>query len=524
MSNFESFSEDLIPRILPKPILVPVLVNFINCLQIILNFDCNMKINDRQFLQQDLSKPSVPEISILDDSNTIRKTDVQVPQSYKEWKQHQNQLELQQAKQQFNSPTLVDAPNIAKEKKKNVTFQSPTGMADSDRNFYREPNRRRSQTVSPHSDFDSAEVKMMRGDNGQTMPTQLNVSPRFEYQSMSPNAFVARDNESSNSNRYPSPISNQYSSPNSNQLYAQQNAIAHQSKTVPYPMNDSNDKVSLDDIYRLLNNLQLQNQATSEQSTKLNNFNQRPNQRYNSNPEYQQHHFDEMNGRRMPSHANNCEAADPVPSTTDLFNIVVKQQEQLMNIQKQIHMLLVRTMNTGDETAKQTKMQSIKGHRESPTNIDHMNRPNAVSNPIGLMTSLEINVQHCNRNKTVKQCGCKCECNTRAKYGHTSESDNSDQDNLVIPNANNGNVNAANWMFYGNVLNQVNEVLEKTPPIPNKSPIEMMPLKADNKLQLPRNNNAAIDNDYDTPNIRSAKVKQFGFQIDDVNISAKSKR
>lgn len=27
MSNFESFSEDLIPRILPKPILVPVLVN-----------------------------------------------------------------------------------------------------------------------------------------------------------------------------------------------------------------------------------------------------------------------------------------------------------------------------------------------------------------------------------------------------------------------------------------------------------------------------------------------------------------
>lgn len=450
---------------------------------------------------QDLSKPSVPEVSIiLDESSTTRKSDSKVPQSYKEWKQQQNQLELQ-AKQQFGSPILSDATNVVKEKKKNVTFQSPT-LTDSNRDFHRQPIGRSSQSPSPPNNSDSTEAFIIR-DSIQKVSHHMNSAPQFECQSVQQSEFVPYENNFSTLQRM-------HGSQQSNE-----HAIAGSTKMAATSSNDNNEKISLDHIYQMLMNLQMSKQTPNTQSAQLNDFNRETNERYAQNMECQQYRSNQMNERRMSPHANSSDTSDTAPNTRDLFNIVVKQQEQLMNIQKQIHMLLVHTMNAGD-TTNIPKVQNINNSAGLPTNIDHTNRPSAT-NSIGLMTSLEINVQ---RNNAIKQCGCKCECNdNRLKYGHTSESDNSDQENLVIPSSNNGNMQK-NWMFYGNVLNQVNEVLEKTSPKTNK-PTESTPFEV--QQQLPRNP-FFNDNSNDTPNRCSAKVKQFGFQIDDVNISARSKR
>lgn len=456
----------------------------------------------------------------MDESNTSRKHDLKVPQSYKEWKQHQNQLELQQAKQLYNSsPILSEPTNVAKEKKKNVTFQSPTGMPNNDRNFIVEQNRRPSQTASPHNDFGRNDANIIHTNNLYEIRKQQNVSPKFESQQNTP-------------------YSNESHTPNLNRLYGHQhetnspdNAIARQINGGPRHADESDGKVSLDDIYRLLTDLQVNTKQPNEQSNRMTDFMQRSDQQVTHSPSNQQHQYDQMNVQRMSANNNLSDASDAVPTTRDLFNIVVKQQEQLMNIQKQIHMLLMHTMNNaGDSTGISRKPQHIRNNGESPIQAGHLNRPKAV-NPIGLMTSLEINVQHCNRNAARKQCGCQCECNDRPKYGHTSESDISDQDNEHYPNvhagdgdAGDGTVNA-DWMFYGNVLNQVNEVLEKTSPKTNRSPISSQPLMhADQQMLAARNTVVAADSNNERPNFCSAKVKQFGFQIDDVNISAKSKR
>lgn len=452
---------------------------------------------------QDLSKPSVPEVSIiLDESSTTKKIDANVPQSYKEWKQQQNQLELQ-SKQQFNSPMLNDTPNVDKEKKKNVTFKSPT-LTDSNREFCRETMRRSFQAASPPNNSDSNEAFIIR-NNKQNVCQQINNSPQFECQSVQSHAFVPIENQLSNVQRMHGSQQNTA------------NAMASATKLAPTNFNENNEKISLDHIYQMLMNLQMNPQISKTTNYPLTDFNRVENDFQNM--ECQQYRFNEMNERRMSPHANSSDTSDTAPNTRDLFNIVVKQQEQLMNIQKQIHMLLVHTMNAGDTTNTPKVQNNNKNFGELPTTVDHMNRPNAT-NPIGLMTSLEINVQ---RNKAIKQCGCKCECNDiRPKYGHTSESDNSDRENLVMPNSNDGNNGKMqnNWMFYGNVLNQVNEVLENTSPKTNK-PMESAPFEM--QQQLPRNH-IVNDNSNGTPNRCSAKVKQFGFQIDDVNISARSKR
>lgn len=460
-------------------------------------------------VMQDLSKPSVPEVSIIfDDSSASRKNDMKVPQSYKEWKQQQNQLELQQAKQFYSSPTLADTSSTAKEKKKNVTFQSPTG----DRDLMREPHRRQSQAASPRSDFGTADAHLIHSDNLRAMHAQLNVSPNFDAQ---PNVLA---------------FANESHSPRSNGLHGTAgpaNAVnTGPASSSPRHADDNAATVSLDDIYRLLTNLQLTTQPQSEQPEQMNDLAQ---QRNLHSPPHRPNRYDHMNIRRMPANANVAAAPEDMPTTRDLFNIVVKQQEQLMNIQKQIHMLLVHTMNGGDAAANARRPQRITDHRESPTMADrHANRPRPV-NPIGLMTSLEINVQHCNRNKVIKPSGGQCECNGRPKYGHTSESELSDQDNGRHANgsgAAEGTVNA-DWMFYGNVLNQVNEVLENTSPSTNRSPIgPQPPMHADQPLALARDTTAATTdtNGNERPNFCSAKVKQFGFQFDDVNISAKAKR
>lgn len=434
---------------------------------------------------------------------------MKVPQSYKEWKQQQNQLELQQTKQLYSGPTLADASSMAKEKKKNVTFQSPTGVADSDRDLMREPHRRQSQAASPRSDFGSADARAIHTDNLRAIHRQLNVSPNFDAQ---PNVLYANGSHSPRSNG-PHGTNGPCNAVNTGPA-----------STSPRHADDNDAKVSLDEIYRLLTNLQRETQQHSEPPDQMNDLMQQ--QRKLHSPPPQPNRYDQMNIRRMPANANVAAAPEDMPTTRDLFNIVVKQQEQLMNIQKQIHMLLVHTMSGGDASANARRPQRIRDHRESPTAVEHANRPRAA-NPIGLMTSLEINVQHCNRNKVIKPSGCQCECNGRPKYGHTSESELSDPENGHHPNGSGpaeGTVDA-DWMFYGNVLNQVNEVLEKTSPTTNRSPIGAQPLMhADQPVALARDTTAATDTNNERPNFCSAKVKQFGFQFDDVNISAKAKR
>lgn len=271
---------------------------------------------------------------------------------------------------------------------------------------------------------------------------------------------------------------------------------------IPMPlMRPQQNEISLNDIYQLI----LKNQSSNE------------------------------NGRKKvvdePTHqVDTVSRTDAEPSVKDLFNIIVKQQEQLVNMQKQIQSILVNNQN----------MAAL------PNRMTTYNELNAPPSPTSVMTSLEINVQqYSNNNKMTPtneyilntnqkneklvenkentQCSCSCK-KAMTTIPNSDELDtNSDESNELQ----NDEQFKAGWLFYGNILNQVNDVLENSPPVgQRKSQMNQRQSSPPihNPIEGPPSCTSNEQNRFITPNIRSAQFKQIGFQFDDVNISATAER
>lgn len=232
---------------------------------------------------------------------------------------------------------------------------------------------------------------------------------------------------------------------------------------------------------------------------------------------------------------------DSEPSLKDLFHIIVKQQEQLINIQKQVQAILVQNTN---------RMPQNDHNRPI---CDAYNQFNGAPNPMGVMTSLEINVQKFSHNKksppnrkltpssndaankeNVLQCcsNCKSPLNQIAAEKINALNEIAAEQQQESPHSEQNNPN--DWTFYGNILNQVNHVLQNSPPInadTNKAfhneQMSRQPITPNDSSTPSSASSSSNCNVFVGPtpsHIRSAQFQQIGLKFDDVNVSATSKR
>lgn len=217
---------------------------------------------------------------------------------------------------------------------------------------------------------------------------------------------------------------------------------------------------------------------------------------------------------------------DSDPSLKDLFHIIVKQQEQLINIQKQVQAILV-----------QNNDRSPYNEHHRPI-CDAYNQFNSAPNPMGVMTSLEINVQKYSHNKKTssdqklvppsldrpnKENALQCctNCQSPMNQNAPGKADTSDETDENSPN---------DWTIYGNILNQVNHVLQNSPVNGDSSKAKQPRQKiSQNHLDSPTPSSASSSPKCNvfgpTPShIRFQEFQQIGLKFDDVNVSATSKR
>lgn len=224
---------------------------------------------------------------------------------------------------------------------------------------------------------------------------------------------------------------------------------------------------------------------------------------------------------------------DDEPTVKDLFQIIIKQQEQLIHLQEQVKSILLHSNSraiTETPIVRQSSSPTTAAVLHKPIDITMQPNSNEIDNTpktIGVMTSFEINIQQSfasatNQNPSNDKPTSECEC--RCKYtkpNNERQLDVTPSRNGIPCNQNqqhDGNENALNenagWAFYGNILDQVNDVLQNSPPV--------------NNVEQSR----PIGRPYDTPindsrpsNFRTTtQFKKIGFQCDDVNISATAKR
>lgn len=215
---------------------------------------------------------------------------------------------------------------------------------------------------------------------------------------------------------------------------------------------------------------------------------------------------------------------DSEPSLKDLFHIIVKQQEQLINIQKQVQTILV-----------QNNDRSPYNEQHRPI-CDAYNQFNSAPNRMGVMTSLEINVQKYSHNKKTppnqklvssdrpsKENALQCCTNCQSPMNQ-----NAPQKTNVSDETDENNQN--DWTIYGNILNQVNHVLQNSPVNgdSNKATQPRQPI-AQNHLDSSTPSSASSSPNCNVfgpapSHIRFQEFQQIGLKFDDVNVSATSKR
>lgn len=319
------------------------------------------------------------------------------------------------------------------------------------------------------------------------------------------------------------PQQNQYFHPDSNPITNQnltvddmfklltlqqnmQSAVKVQAENIPpqpVPVPAQKQNVELQDLFNLM--LQMQQQSLQSQNNPV----QLPMMTQNS-PEVK-----EVVVRQNQTPKE--------PTTRDLVNIILRQQEQLTNLQNQVH-ALVRAISSNP-----------------PAAINQMNR--SAPKPMSVMTSLEINVQNIhnkkspldrriidsqppalyeeeNENENKENRSCHCQSKFQPEEENIPETNFIRRKNST--EAFNANMNAATpqatanppgLTLYGNILNQVNDVLQNSPPT---DPNRVQQLRPDQQQTTQSNDR----NNY----VASAQFKQFGFQFDDVNMAATSKR
>lgn len=230
---------------------------------------------------------------------------------------------------------------------------------------------------------------------------------------------------------------------------------------------------------------------------------------------------------------------DDEPTVKDLFKIIIKQQEQLIHLQEQVQNILLHNNSraiTETPLAQATFSSSPAGVLHKPVDRAMQQNPHEFDNipkTIGVMTSFEINIQQnyastSNQNRSNAEPTkidnnsdrkCKCCCKHKSQYDEPqSDVALSNDQSSNQQQANDGGENGLNentgWAFYGNILEQVNDVLQNSPPANNVN--QSRPTGRPNDTPL---------NDFRPSNIRTTtQFKKIGFHCDDVNISATAKR
>lgn len=468
-----------------------------------------------------MSKPTVPEVSLIFDDAKLSTLKNEQPKSYKEWKQQQQK---QQSPQQPLTQLMPNQTTSTADRKKIVTFDLPI-EAHPDKKLLPPPTEQSTpmSNICEQLDLSLCDPKKNITNARHSMPVNFMADRQNRQQDY--NDYVKHYH---NDRRMQMPTN--ASPPDAYKHTQMQQPPKHTNfDENAVPPKD----ITLSEIYRLLQNMQGNNQATA------NNRTYEPNQ-LNVQDYGMQTHQQPIN--QMPIVAGNFNASsnpsyltNGEPTMRDMFNVILRQQEQLSNVQNQVHMLLLRS--------NQPPFNQLDSQ-------PHFNRPNFHANSningiedkkhVGVMTSFEINVQNYNanairandrsnkpeinqimaRNQQLKQCGCACNCGA-GKKPQTSESSDSNDDNFdTSPNESDSQTG---WTFYGNILDHVNDVLQSTPPGANTK---------QNENVSPNIGAANIENRYDCTNdnaaprqnIRATQFKQVGIQIDDVNISGVSKR
>lgn len=475
-----------------------------------------------------MSKPIVPDVSLIfDDSKQCALTKDEPAKSYKEWKQQQQTPPQPPKQQQDTFPKLIPNQMQPIDRKKIVTFDLPI-ETQSVQNVLSQPvqssaiplcqqlelsicePRKNSQTQSNFSDgrskqYDFNAFAQQQPEKRVTLPETCNQNFNDVYKRL-PTAQTI--------NQMQQPI-NQVS----NQMY---NHTSGTSK-----------EITLNEIYRLLQDMQSNGQTTVAVPNSQNDLNRM----HIRNPSMDQsHQIDQQHlvPNYLPTttvNSTNCE-----PTMRDMLNIIMRQQEQLINIQNQVQHILMRTANT--PSSHQIDANHFNSHNQIMDNCNGNGNGNQIDShtkQVGVMTSLEINVQNYKSNAAQSEenfntpvakkmvakrtCGCNCNCESNKQ---TQLSDSTSNDDNYDTSPKQGEASPG-WTFYGNILNQVNDVLHNTSPVTATKDNQQIPANIENRYGA--TNEASHRRQSNVmPNIRTAQFKQVGFQIDDVNISAMSKR
>lgn len=468
-----------------------------------------------------MSKPIVPEVSLIfDDSKETLLNGDSKPKSYKEWKQQLN-------------PKILPSQAASVSAKKVVTFDLPID-AQLDKKM----------TVQPS---ESSAIPLCQPLNVNSFDPRRNNQPingvaDRQWKQQDVNDIFHRQNDKWTAMSMQNSAETNRRLPQSNQMMNQ--PMTNESPNQVNSNMTASNEITINDVYQLLHNMQMKNQQQNPMENHQNDLNRLPNNiadNQQRNISGNNHNFggntetfEQMS--LVPGHVqSNCSPVttrDNQPTMNDVLSVILRQQEQLMNIQNQVQALLTRPT------------ESI--HFALPNRSNRLSDANAnaqaiesANKQVGVMTSLEINVQNYKPrattadenfntptgkkveaiNKKLKPCGCTCKCDGQQQM-QSSDSGSNDEnfDNSPKPDD-----TRTGWTFYGNILNQVNDVLQSTSPRTNENQSPNTPMNYDTprtgaKAATTRRHSSGM------PNIRTAQFNQVGLQIDDVNISAMSKR
>lgn len=490
-----------------------------------------------------MSKPTVPEVSLIfDDSKQFTLNNETQPKSYKVWKQQQQQLQQQQSQE----PIANILPNRiqSSDRKKIVTFDLPVES-------HAEPNALpqivENAPIAQCQQLDLSLYDPKTSSNGtghsipaKFTPTELQCMQQQQQQQQF-NGYVPYRNDNGMYMTGPL-LNNTPNKPTPNQHFTNQ------------VMNNcgATKEITLNEIYQLLQNMQVNNRTSPPQPNVV--MSQQA-QAIGGLDRYQQINNFPNTPDRFDANANVPHSSTGDPTTRDIFNVILKQQEQLMNLQSQVQLLLMRTAHTAPILQHQQHSESAPYTNRIAHTNSNVNEIDTRKKQMSVMTSLEINVKNSKSNGSIqaaanfntpentkrivavkgsqgrKQCGCVCNCDEQKNVQSSDSSSNNDDNLDASPDR---GETQTGWTFYGNILNQVNDVLQSTPPPAN--------VKTNDSNNTPNIAAAAANIDHhciNSPNniscahsshssmpkqIRTAQFKQVGFQIDDVNISAMSKR
>lgn len=347
-----------------------------------------------------MCQPIVPEVSIiLENTNSTASNQTAQAKNYKEWK-HQQQTQQQQAIEQYQMHMKNSRPNHNEplEKKKFVKFDLPTSATVTPMEVKTVSTplpfvNRIGMATCPQLDLSC--IGSARSENRQNIQNHQqyqNIPMQHQPNSNDPGLQWAKSK--TNPTSYLSNLEEMYRQMSLQQMNAQckgqngaqENILFEQMRT------QSNQEITLDDVYRLLQTKLNQSPsaaAATPQPQNTNDMNSWSHQQANNN-NFQQNRQPLATIPHQSSEMNIVPAQNAAPSMKDLFNIILKQQEQLMNIQQQVHALLLNS-TTGSTPAIAPPQQIESNQMFDRT--EYKQFANSRANPIGVMTSLEINVQ-----------------------------------------------------------------------------------------------------------------------------------